>query len=127
MRRVVGALHKATASGRALNRARTDWPYRDGTVGARRTSPLDQRVLDALLLTGRATADELASRLVSHRLGVLDSLRRLELRHVVRRIPTAPGRRAWGQPGAPGFWELAHAEGHVGLPGTTLTRPGAPA
>ena len=93
-------------------------------VGVRRTSPLDERVLGALLVAGRATADELAARLVTHRMGVIDSLERLRKRSLVRRAATQPGRRAWGQVGAPGLWELADAEERQGVRGAAA--PGIP-
>ena len=71
---------------------------------------MDQRVLSALSETGRVTADELASLLDSHRMGVVDTLERLRKRGLVRRVPTPSGRRTWGQPHGASFWEAARAE-----------------
>ena len=69
---------------------------------------LDRRVLEALAALGaaeRVTADELAERLGSHSVGVLEALARLEKKRLARRIRTYTGRRLWGQRGAPGLWE----------------------
>ena len=85
-------------------------PYGGDTVGARRSSPLDQLVLGALSSTGRVTADELAARLASHRLGVVDSLERLRKRGLVRRVSAPITRRTWGQPHDPALWEAATSE-----------------
>ena len=79
-------------------------------MSARRHSPLDELVLGMLPQTGPVTADELASRLSSHRFGVLDSLRRLSSRGLVRCTPAKRGQRRWGDPMAPSIWEAAPDE-----------------